>query len=479
MKKIFLLVLVIMSSFFMLAQTSGYPYGNGGTCGTSAGSDPWLFYKKQCTSFVAFKLNQAFDNSPGDANDPFRNDITGTGGSEDCNSNSGALRHACRWAMRMQSTGYFVSNVPTPGAIAHWTAGDPGASATYGHVAFVESVNADGSASISEYNRTGNCTFGTRNVSAPRYIRYNRFRLESSTLNPNPIVQGQGLTVQVTVKNNHNSSITSNFRCALYSSANQFLGEIQLRNGEVFSANQTKVLTFSKSTISSVPGAYKIWIESRASSSSPWILLHKTSSSSTISVNISAPVATCTVPTTSQISLSNLTKNSARVSLAGTNYRIDLQYRLQNGTWVDVTDTAAAYFNLTGLLTGRTYEVRMRRRCVSTSAWTAYSASKTFTTPVSFTGDNAPVGKAANTQATAFPNPSQGVFTVMLPGDSNAPVTVRLLDAIGKEVHRQQAAPNTTQLTFVKSGLPVGTYTLQITNAAGKTSTSLKHIISD
>lgn len=260
-----------------------YPYGNG-TC-TSAG-DPWNMVKKQCTSYAAWKMNEMNDNSPTSGGSyPFRSQMAGSGSNLLCTQNSGALSHACRWAMRLQSLGYFVSSTPTPGAIAHWNANESGVS-SYGHVAFVESVNGN-QANISEYNRTGNCTYGTRTVTAPRYIRFNRFMISGNvTINPNPIVQGQAVTVTLQVKNNFNEAVTSNFRCALYSSSNVYLGDIQIRSNENFSANQTKTLTFTKSSISSAPGSYKIWIESRVSSNSPWTLLHKPNATSTVNVSI-------------------------------------------------------------------------------------------------------------------------------------------------------------------------------------------------
>jgi len=277
-----LLFTMLFLSTFAVAQSDTYHYKSSG-CNLQ---DMWLFFTKNCTSYAAWKVNEANDNSP-TSNFPFYSTMTGSTPSTSCTLNEGRLGNACRWAMRLAANGYYVSDIATPGAIAHWNANEPGAGSV-GHVAYVESVNSDGKANISEYNITP-CTYGTRTVTAPRYIRFNRFMVVNNiTINPNPIVQGQGVTVTLQVKNNFNEACTANFRCALYNSNNQFVGEIQAPSTVSFAASETRTLTFSKTNVSSAPGSYKIWIESRVASNSPWTLLHKPNASSTVNVNIVA-----------------------------------------------------------------------------------------------------------------------------------------------------------------------------------------------
>jgi surface antigen len=40
----------------------------------------------------------------------------------------------------------------------------------YGHVAWVQHVHTDGSATVAHYNGTGSRTFSTSRVKAPRYL---------------------------------------------------------------------------------------------------------------------------------------------------------------------------------------------------------------------------------------------------------------------------------------------------------------------
>ncbi len=70
------------------------------------------------------------------------------------------LGHASTWKLRAQAAGYSVGSVPAVGAIAWKVPHD-----YYGHVAYVESVNADGSFTISEMNVVGWNRISTQTIS--------------------------------------------------------------------------------------------------------------------------------------------------------------------------------------------------------------------------------------------------------------------------------------------------------------------------
>jgi len=291
------LIIVSTLSYSLKAQTNSYPFDTPNCCGvwTSTCSDPYDFYLYQCTSYVAWKLNQANDETP-QISPVFNNNITGDGGGENlsCTFQSGErLSHACRWADALQDSGYFVDNTPVPGSIAHWDANPAVPIEAYGHVAYVESINTDGTINISEYNYATSCSYGTRTITATdadNYIRFNRFAITNTPtiVAPSPLSQGQGCTITVEVQNEFSSDVTANFRCALYSNSNVFLGEIDIKNGEFFSANEIRTFVFSKPIINSSPGNYKIWIESRVTDDTPWTVLHKENASSIIPVSISS-----------------------------------------------------------------------------------------------------------------------------------------------------------------------------------------------
>ena len=87
------------------------------------------------------------------------------------------MGNAAEWPSYARSYGYSVSNSPSAGSAIVFQQGLAGADPTYGHVAFVEAVNADGSLYISEMNVQGLNVISYRTISASvaaqaTYIRF-------------------------------------------------------------------------------------------------------------------------------------------------------------------------------------------------------------------------------------------------------------------------------------------------------------------
>ena len=146
---LFLALAVALAAFWAppVLAADDYPYA--GDPATEV--DPWQFFKRECTSFVAWRLNDA-----GGVN--FHN-----------NMNGGHWGNAHEWDENAAALGYRVDTVPAVGSVAHWNSYEAGAGSA-GHVAYVSSVNADGSALIEEYNWLNEHAFSSRTVRAPRYI---------------------------------------------------------------------------------------------------------------------------------------------------------------------------------------------------------------------------------------------------------------------------------------------------------------------
>lgn len=83
--------------------------------------------------------------------------------------NGGHWGNASNWDNNATTLGYIVDTTPARGAIAQWNA-DEGCDCPYGHVAWVSTVNANGSVVVEEYNYSNPYAYGTRTVTAPRYI---------------------------------------------------------------------------------------------------------------------------------------------------------------------------------------------------------------------------------------------------------------------------------------------------------------------
>ncbi|KAJ2553233.1 hypothetical protein IWW35_001933 [Coemansia sp. RSA 1878] len=111
-----------------------YPYS--GKCG---GVDPWNYYKCQCTSFVAWRINKRLGVK-------FHNHYKGP--------NWG---NANTWDNAAKATKVPVNNKPVAGCVAQSNAG------SYGHVAWVAKVSGN-SVTIEEYNWARKEGYGTRTV---------------------------------------------------------------------------------------------------------------------------------------------------------------------------------------------------------------------------------------------------------------------------------------------------------------------------
>lgn len=130
---------------------------------TTRSADPWGFVKRQCTSFAAFRLARAGHRI-----------LNGTGHWGD----------AAHWDTAAAAHHMVISRRPVPGSIAQWNAGErsgyysPGSSTAngwvqagpYGHVGYVTSVYADGSARVEQYNLNGARAWSATRVRAPRYL---------------------------------------------------------------------------------------------------------------------------------------------------------------------------------------------------------------------------------------------------------------------------------------------------------------------
>jgi len=120
-------------------MANDYPYKGG--CG---GVDPWNFYKCQCTSFVAWRLNDRKGIK-------FHNQYKG------CH-----FGNANSWDNCAKTVGLKVNKKPKKGAVAQSNSG------SYGHVAWVTKV--DGSkVTVEEYNWATSEGYGKRTVAASTF----------------------------------------------------------------------------------------------------------------------------------------------------------------------------------------------------------------------------------------------------------------------------------------------------------------------
>ena len=105
---------------------SNYPWASEPN---PAAVDPWFFYKRQCVSYTAWKFQATYSKT-------FINTRPGQGS-------------AWNWPNLARDQGYTTSSTPRVGAVVSWPIGQ---NRPYGHTAWVEAVNADGTINVSEFN---------------------------------------------------------------------------------------------------------------------------------------------------------------------------------------------------------------------------------------------------------------------------------------------------------------------------------------
>jgi surface antigen len=123
------------------AKYFGYPYPHPPACtdGGACKADKWAFYRGQCTSWVAYRLNQA-----------------GRVAFTNYYESKSRWGDAVRWGPKAKKLGITVNTTPAVGAIAWYSATK---AAPDGHVAYVERVNSAKSFVMSEMNYDGDNGF--------------------------------------------------------------------------------------------------------------------------------------------------------------------------------------------------------------------------------------------------------------------------------------------------------------------------------
>ncbi|MDY3250053.1 MAG: CHAP domain-containing protein [Candidatus Choladocola sp.] len=172
---IFAVLMIFMLSFVPVSArvgTNDYPY-------SSEGVDPWNFYKLNCTSFAAWRLNN-------DCGIPFTNQYRGV-----------TWGDAKNWGNAAASVGIPVDKNPQPGDVAVWTTGGQG----HGHVAFVTNVSGS-NVTVEEYNWNVYHGYGQRTVSVSKPSCYIHFRYLKLNKNEVTLYGKKGTTISATSSGN-------------------------------------------------------------------------------------------------------------------------------------------------------------------------------------------------------------------------------------------------------------------------------------
>lgn len=181
-------LLLACSAFFLIPAhpvkaddpSNDYP-SNLASASQDSLVDPWNFYNRECTSFVAWRLN----NNNGI---PFQNNNYKVAG-----THFGSVQD---WGAVAKSISITVDTTPATGAVAWWYF-----SATSGHVAWVTHVNSDGSVVVQDYNwgyptNPGQFLQHTLTSAPTGYIHFKDLSISGTTATPAPAVDNIVLAVK-------------------------------------------------------------------------------------------------------------------------------------------------------------------------------------------------------------------------------------------------------------------------------------------
>jgi surface antigen len=119
-----------------------YPWFSELSNNQGGGLSPLNYFYRECVDFVAWRLNR----DAGSYSAPFKyvwSNLTPSGG------------NAYQWKRAWQKNGWETSTTPVAGAVAWYS---------YGHVAYVKSVNGDGTITVEDYNQSGMHVYDIRTV---------------------------------------------------------------------------------------------------------------------------------------------------------------------------------------------------------------------------------------------------------------------------------------------------------------------------
>lgn len=338
-----------------------------------------------------------------------------------------------------------------------------------GHVMLFSSYSNNGTInvieSVSGYFRVkySNYSFSSLADYTPRYyndVINEGLALNSSiNINPNPIVQYQGVTVTVNIKNSSSQSYNGSLAAAIHSTSGSFLGDIEVKTSVNISGNGSKSFSFSKSQITLNPGSYKIYLKSKPNGGS-WTNIASGNYTNPVNVNISG--GACNAPV--GLYVSSITNTTARINwnLVTNAQSIQLQYKKSTASsWSTLTLPGNYYYYvLAGLTKNTNYNVRLKTICANGSS--GYSTTVNFKT--SNNKDANGVSNGINpdiaSEVRVFPNPVEDILNIDMGVSPPSSTYLTLYSSLGKKAIQSSFTGQHHEVKLKE--LPAGVYMLSV-----------------
>lgn len=179
---------------------------------------------------------------------------------------------------------------------------------------------------------------------------------------------------------------------------------------------------------------------------------------------------TCGTP--AGLTVSNIYATSARISWFATQNALNYTMRIKQSSssnWFTFNNLPTTIVTVQNLTPSTSYDVQVRSNCSGGSS--AFTSTYVFTTPAFFTGggeleerENEFVirGKNQSLSLLTMPNPTEGLFSIMLEGETEEPGNVVVTNALGRVVLAQNNITAGDAVTLDISEQPAGVYMVLI-----------------
>lgn len=175
----------------------------------------------------------------------------------------------------------------------------------------------------------------------------------------------------------------------------------------------------------------------------------------TIPASLTGPAITATVPS----GPTQMRVDWIDVAPGGNTVYYQLRYRPTGGTWTTKNVGSNTTYIITGLTPGTSYEVQVRVRCLPSTIYSSWSATRTFQMRSDAVSEVESINMG---DVSLYPNPNNGNFTLRFT-QTDAPASVRLFDMTGRMVYSTDFSPSESNDALdLRLDVAKGIYNVQI-----------------
>jgi len=252
----------------------------------------------------------------------------------------------------------------------------------------------------------------------------------------------------------------------------------RVKGSSVWTVINSITTTFRQLTGLQNNTVYEVQIDYRCAPASDAVGFGPSTEFRTLSMGLCSEANLSNVPIPGGIFVDNITSFSSRVNwnsvpdAAGYIISWGIANSNPNGWPQDVICNPTTQYTISGLVSGITYEVRVRTNCTNcTTASQSFDKRSVFSMNFAFTTNSfkslSSVETVNNGGLTVYPNPNRGQFSVRYTSATAGNLQLMLLDASGREIQTQVLEVNAGEndLPVVLENISPGLYLLRVSGS--------------